>query len=251
MADKTDISVETKLRRLYALQEIDSQLDQIEILKGELPIEVGDLEDELVGLATRMDNLKGAIGEVESEISNHRANIAEAETLMTRYKQQLDVVKNNREYDALSKEIELQGLEIQLSEKKIRDAEVQIGGKKEILDEAVARYEAKEQDLTAKKQELEKIIEKTEKEEKKLKKTSDAARKEIEDRLLKAYDKVRGAYRNGLAVVPVERDACGGCYNQIPPQLQLEISQRRKVMVCEHCGRVLVDQEIAGVQQEA
>ncbi|MDX1476350.1 MAG: C4-type zinc ribbon domain-containing protein [Saprospiraceae bacterium] len=246
-----EVKVEDKLKRLYALQEVDTRIDEIQILKGELPIEVSDLEDELVGLETRMNKLKDAVKEVEDEISKHKANIKEAETLQKRYKKQLDDVKNNREYDALSKEIELQSLEIQLSEKKINDAQTIADARGETLKEAKSQYNAKKKDLEAKKVELEKIIEKTEKEERKYKRQSTMARKEVDDRLLAAYDKVRSAYRNGLAVVPVLRDACGGCFNKIPPQMQLEIQMRRKIIACEHCGRILVDPELAGITEDA
>ena len=251
MAEKKETTVENKLKQLYALQEIDSELDQIEVLKGELPIEVSDLEDEIVGLETRAKKLQGAIDEVDHEVAKHKANIEEAKTLEDRYKKQLDEVKNNREYDALSKEIERQGLEVQLSEKKIRDAQVKIDAKKETHDEVNGRIDEKKKDLEVKKVELEKIIADTEKQEKKLQKASKAAQKEIEPRLLKAYSKVRERYRNGLAVVTVERDSCSGCFNQIPPQMQLEIGMRRKVIVCEHCGRILVDPAIAGKEEAA
>ena len=249
MADKKQVSVENRLRQLHALQLIDSELDQIEILKGELPIEVSDLEDEVVGLETRLNKLKEAVDDIESEISKHKANIEEAQTLEGRYKKQLDEVKNNREYDALSKEIELQGLEVQLSEKKIRDAQAQIGVRQETVDELQGRIDEKNTELEAKKVELEKIIAKTEKEERKLQKKSDAARKEIEPRLVKSYNKVRERYRNGLAIATVERDSCGGCFNKIPPQMQLEIGMHRKVIVCEHCGRILIDPELAAEGQ--
>lgn len=251
MAEKIDLTVENKLRQLFALQEIDSELDQIGILKGELPIEVSDLEDEIAGLETRQNKLQDAVGEVEHEIAKHQANITEAQTLEERYKKQLDEVKNNREFDALSKEIELQGLEVQLSEKKIREAQAQISGKQEILQEVTDRINGRKNDLEIKKVELEKIIAKTERQERKLMKASKAAQKGIEERLIKAYTKIRERYRNGMAVVSVKRDSCGGCYNKIPPQMQLEIGMRRKVMVCEHCGRVLVDSEIAGLIEEA
>ncbi len=251
MAEKTDLTVENKLRQLFALQEIDSELDQIGVLKGELPIEVSDLEDEIAGLETRLEKLQGAVGEVEHEIARHQANITEAKTLEERYKKQLDEVKNNREFDALSKEIELQGLEVQLSEKKIREAQAQISGKQEVLQEVKDRIDGRKNDLENKKVELEKIIAKTERQERKLAKASKAAQKGIEERLIKAYTKIRERYRNGMAVVSVQRDSCGGCYNKIPPQMQLEIGMRRKVMVCEHCGRVLVDSEIAGLTEEA
>lgn len=251
MAEKTDLTIENKLRQLFALQEIDSELDQIGVLKGELPIEVSDLEDEIAGLETRLNKLQDAVGEVEHEIAKHKANITEAQTLEERYKKQLDEVKNNREFDALSKEIELQGLEIQLSEKKIREAQAQIGGKQEVLQEVKDRIDERKNDLETKKVELEKIIAKTERQERKLIKASKAAQKGVEERLIKAYSKIRERYRNGMAVVSVQRDSCGRCYNKIPPQMQLEIGMRRKVMVCEHCGRVLVDSEIAGLTEEA
>lgn len=248
-ATKTDaVSVEDKLRRLYAMQQVDSKLDEIEVLKGELPMEVNDLDDEIAGLETRTNNLKAAAKEIEVEIANYKGKIKEAESLQKKYKKQLDDVKNNREYDALTKEIELQGLEVQLCEKKIRDAQIRIDAKEETLKEAKARMSEKKKNLDAKKIELEKIIENTDKEEKKLKRSATAARKEIEERLLAAYEKIRKSYRNGLAVVPVDRDACGGCFNQIPPQVQLEISQRKKIIACEHCGRILVDNEIAGLE---
>lgn len=245
---KTDtLSVEDRLRKLFALQEIDSKLDEIEVLKGELPIEVNDLDDEIAGLETRVNNLKAAIKEVEAEVSGHKAKIKEAESLQKKYKKQLDDVKNNREFDALTKEIELQGLDIQLSEKKIREAQLRIDAREETLKEAKARMNEKKKNLEVKKVELEKIIENTDKEEKKLRRVASGARKDIEERILNAYDKIRTSYRNGLAVVPVDRDACGGCFNRIPPQVQLEISMRKKIIACEHCGRILVDNEIAGI----
>ena len=251
MADKTEISIENRLKQLVALQEIDSEMDQIEVLKGELPIEVSDLEDEIVGLETRLAKLQAGVDEVETEITRHKVNIEEAKTLESRYKKQLDEVKNNREYDALSKEIELQGLEVQLSEKKIRDAQAKIDAKQETLDEVKGRIDEKKNDLEVKKVELEKIIADTEKQEKKLQRASKAAQKGIEPRLIKAYQKIRERYRNGLAVSTVHRDSCSGCFNKIPPQMQLEISMRRKVIVCEHCGRILVDPEIAGINESA
>jgi predicted nucleic acid-binding Zn-ribbon protein len=247
-ATKTEsTSVEDRLRKLYALQEVDAKLDEIEILKGELPMEVNDLDDEIAGLETRTNNLKAAIKEVEDEVSHYKAKIKDAETLQKKYKKQLDDVKNNREFEALTKEIELQSLEVQLCEKRIREAQTRIDAKEETLKEAKAKMSEKKKNLEAKKVELEKIIENTEKEEKKLKRASTAARKDIEERLITSYEKIRSRYRNGLAVVPVDRGACGGCFNEIPPQIQLEISQRKKVVACEHCGRILVDNEIAGI----
>lgn len=248
-ASKTEATtIEDRLRKLFALQEIDSKLDEIEVLKGELPMEVNDLDDEIAGLETRTNNLKAAIKEVEAEITLQKSKIKEAEALQKKYKKQLDDVKNNREFDALTKEIELQGLEVQLCEKRIREAQVRIDAKEETLKEAKAKMSEKKKNLEAKKVELEKIIENTDKEEKKFKRLATGARKDIDERLLAAYEKIRKSYRNGMAVVPVDRDACGGCFNQIPPQVQLEISLRKKIIACEHCGRILVDNEIAGLE---
>lgn len=248
-------TVAEKLKNLYELQTIDSKIGEIEILKGELPIEVSDLEDELAGLETRINRLTGQIASFDEEISSHRANIKEAEALIERYNTQLDNVKNNREYDALMKELEMQNLEIQLSEKKIRGIDKDKERKAETLTATQERLDAKTNDLKTKKVELEEIIKKTEKEEQLLRKQADKARKKIEDRLLKAYDRTRSNYRNGLAVVTVERNACGGCFNMIPPQLQLEISMQKKIIACEHCSRILVDDaiaaEVTGEEQEA
>lgn len=250
MAKAKDLTVTEKLEQLFELQKIDSQLDQIQIMKGELPMEVRDLEDELAGLNTRIQKLAEGKADTEHEIARHRANIKESEMLIERYQQQLDVVKNNREYEALSKEIEMQKLEIQLSEKRIREANENLEAKDETLSAAQGRLDVKQKDLDNKKVELEKIIEKTEAEETKLQKAAEKQRKGIEERLLRSYDRIRSRYRNGLAVVTIERDACGGCYNKIPPQLQLEIRLRKNIAACEHCGRVIVDTEIAGVHEQ-
>lgn len=237
-----ELSVKEKLEGLYALQQIDSKLAEIEILKGELPIEVSDLEDEIIGLETRIAKLQESVGAIETEVNNHKANMAESESLIERYNSQLDNVKNNREYDALTKEIELQKLEIQLSDKKINDTK---GGKivkEEALAKAEERLDGKKKDLETKKVELEKIISKTEKEENKLKKASEKARKTIDERLLKSYTKISGSYRNGLGVVTVNRGSCGGCFNRIPPQQIIEIGVMKNIIACEHCGRVIVDE---------
>lgn len=238
-------SVEEKLRDLYNLQRIDSQIDEIEVLKGELPMEVSDLEDEMVGLQTRVSRLETQLQDLKQEVVRHLANIKEAEALIVRYEQQMDNVKNNREYDALTKEIELQRLEIQLSQKKMTQGNKDLLAKEETLVSARERMNSKASELEAKRVELQQIIEKTEKEETELRRQSDYARQFIEERLIKAYDKTRSSYRNGLAVVTVERNSCGGCFNMIPPQQQLEIAQRKKIIACEHCGRVLVDDMIA------
>jgi len=242
---KTAAGVSDKLRAIYQLQRIDSKIDEIQVLKGELPIEVSDLEDEIVGLQTRTTKLNDKISEIEAEISSHNANIKESNMLIERYEKQLDEVKNNREFEALTKEIEMQKLEIQLSEKKIKDAALAKETKDATLSEANERLKGKQDNLEEKKVELEKIIKKTESEEKKLHKKSTAARKDIDDRLLLSYDRTRSRYRNGLAVVTVKRDSCGGCFNRIPPQLQIEIGLYKNIMACEHCGRVLIDDVIA------
>lgn len=237
-----ELSVKEKLEGLYALQQIDSKLAEIEILKGELPIEVSDLEDEIIGLETRINKLKESIEAIDTEVNNHKANMAESESLIERYNSQLDNVKNNREYDALTKEIELQKLEIQLSEKKINDTKSGKIVKEDALEKAQERLEGKRKDLDTKKVELEKIISKTEKEEAKLKKASEKARKSIDERLLKSYTKISGSYRNGLGVVTVNRGSCGGCFNRIPPQQIIEIGVMKNIIACEHCGRVIVDE---------
>lgn len=249
MAKKTK-TVEEKLKDLFALQKVDSKIDEIKILKGALPIEVKDLEDEIHGLDTRLNRLTSNLDEVESNIGKHRENIKTSETLIERYNKQLDEVKNNREYEALTKEIELQNLEIQLSEKRIREATDEKASKQEGLTQTTERKEQKEKDLVQKKEELEKIIEKTEKEETTLKNKSEKARGKIDERLLKYYTNTRNAYRNGLAVVTYRRGSCGGCFNRIPPQLQIEIGNRKEMIMCEHCGRILVDHEIAGISPE-
>ncbi len=243
MATK-ELSIREKLENLYTLQVIDSKLSEIEVLKGELPMEVKDLEDEVVGLETRISNLESGLADIDMEVSNHHANIAEAEALIERYNSQLDNVKNNREYDALTKEIELQKLEIMLSNKKIKDTAGAKESKGEQLTTAKERKEKKVVDLEQKKEELAKIIVKTEKEEAKLMKKTVKARKSIEERLLNSYDKIRTTYRNGLAVVPVSRGSCGGCFNKIPPQQIIEIGAMKNVIACEHCGRVLVGGEL-------
>ncbi len=241
---KNDISVAEKLRRLYELQLIDSELAEIETLKGELPMEVADLEDEVAGLQTRLHKIDHSIDEVKAEVAKHNANIKDSDALIIKYQKQLDNVKNNREFEALTKELELQQLEIQLLEKKIRELNINIQGKQETQQSTSEKLTSKQSDLELKKNELAAIIAKTEKEEEKLKKKSDKASKVIEERLLKAYAKIKKAYHNHLAVVTVTRNACGGCFNKIPPQLQLEIALRKKIIACEHCGRILVDENI-------
>ena len=245
-----EATVEEKLKSLFHLQTVGSKLDKVEILKGELPIEVKDLEDDIVGLETRIERLKGNVDDINTEVSRHNNNIKESEMLIERYEKQLDNVKNNREYDALSKEIELQKLEIQLSQKKISETGNQLDIKQSALQASENKYESRVKDLDAKKVELDKILTKTEKEEAKLLREAKKVEKNIEPRLLKAYHRIRTAYRNGLAVVSVERGACGGCFNRVPPQTVIEISSRKTIVACEHCSRVLVDDIIAGKVEE-
>lgn len=247
---QTEKPIVEKLRDLYNLQLIDSEISKIEILKGELPMEVSDLEDDIQGMETRIGRLEAQVKDLQNEIGHHEANIKEAGMLIERYEQQMDNVKNNREYEALMKETEMQRLEIQLSEKKARIARGDLEAKEQVLAGTLERHAIKKAELTTKQEELKGIITKTEKEEKKLRKSSDSARKKIEPRLIKAYDRVKDNYRNGLGVVTIERNSCGGCFNAVPPQQQLEVSQRKKIIACEHCGRILVDENIL-VEEEA
>jgi uncharacterized protein len=244
MATVKEQSIADKLKNLLALQLIDSKLGEISILKGELPMEVSDLEDEIIGLKTKATKLDNVVDEIEHEIVQHNANIKESEALIAKYEKQLDNVKNNREFDALTKELELQKLEIQLSQKKIREASMSKDIKKENVAVVYAKLEQRSKDVENKKVELAKIIEKTEKEETKLLKESEKARKDIDERLLASYDRIRKTYRNGLAVVSIARGSCGGCFNRIPPQMIIEIGVMKKLIACEHCGRVLLDEMI-------
>lgn len=247
MATTKEQTVEEKLIDLYKLQTIDCKIDDIGILKGALPMEVGDLEDEIAGLEKRIAKSEEAVEELEKEVARHNGNIKDSEALNVKYETQLEKVKNNREFDALTKEIELQKLEILLSQKKIKATSVQLDTKVETVNASKETLDGKNADLEAKKVELEKIITKTEKEEAKLIRESDRVKKKIEERLLKSYNKIRNRYKNGIAVAVVEREACGGCFNRIPPQVQIEIGNSRKIIACEHCGRVLVGAELVGV----
>lgn len=245
-----ELTVEEKLKQLYELQRLDSQIDEIQILKGELPAEVQDLEDELTGLETRLSRLQAEMKETQSDISRFQGNIKEAEATILRYQTQMDNVKNNREYEALTKELELQKLEIELNEKKVRQMRGDVEKREDALKATEERIQRKRKELETKRAELQQIIEKTEAEEQELRRRSTEARNKIEERLLRAYDKIRSSYRNGLAVVTVERNSCGGCFNKIPPQLQLEISVSKNIVACEHCGRILVDDAVLGIERE-
>jgi predicted nucleic acid-binding Zn-ribbon protein len=245
MASAKDFSVGEKLVNLYRLQCVDSSIDQIEILRGELPMEVKDLEDEVQGLVNRQTRIEEEINGITEFIEDKKAAIKESEALLVKYEQQSENVKNNREFEAINKEIEMQGLEIKLAEKHIRDANEELAEKIKVLDSAKKTIATKDGVLTHKKGELEKIIADTEIEEKELRVKSDAARSHIDERLLYSYDRIRNSYRNGLAVVTVERDACGGCFNSIPPQRQSEIRLHKKIIACENCGRILVEDVLA------
>lgn len=239
-----EISVEDRLRALYSLQLVDSEIDKIKTLRGELPLEVQDLEDEIAGLETRLSNFKEEVVNLEKAVSKKNVEITEAESLIKKYEEQQKNVRNNREFDSLSKEIEYQRLEIELFNKKIKEFLVQIDEKKVVIAESEATLADRKSDLENKKSELDEIISDTQKEEEGLYKKSEKIESVIEERLLTAYKRIRTNARNGLAVVPVKRDACGGCFNQIPPQRQLDIKSRKKIIVCEYCGRILVDDEI-------
>lgn len=249
-----ELTVEEKLQNLYELQRIDTEIDKIKTLRGELPLEVQDLEDEIAGLETRIENLKAELSELDKATSTRKIDIKKAEESIKKYSEQLDNVRNNREYDALSKEIEFQKLEIELQEKRIREAQKAKAEKEVLMDESKKRYEDKVSDLEAKKGELNDIVDETHKDEETLKTKSEELAATIDERLLSAYRRIRSNARNGLAVVTVDRDACGGCFNKIPPQRQLDIRSRKKIIVCEYCGRILIDKYICdydGTQQKA
>jgi len=239
-----EATVEQKLKALYNLQRIDSKVDDIRRMRGELPMEVKDLEDEIAGLETRIRKYEDEQNEFEDGIAQRRAFIKEATSLKTKYEQQINNVKNSREYDALSKEIELQGLETQIADKKIKELMVLIDAKKAEIALVRETLEGRMKDLNAKKAELATIVAETEREERQLNEKSVEAEVTIDQRLLAAYKRIRSNTRNGLGVVPITRDSCGGCFNKIPPQRQLDIRQRKKVIVCEYCGRILVDAEL-------
>lgn len=247
---EAEISVEERLRALYSLQLVDSEIDKIRTLRGELPLEVQDLEDEIAGLETRLGNLREEVANLEKSVVKKNSEISEAEALIKKYEEQQKNVRNNREFDSLSKEIEYQNLEIELFNKKIKEFNGQADEKRALISESATTLEDRKSDLDNKKKELDEIISDTQKEEEGLYKKSEKIQSLIEERLLTAYKRIRSNARNGLAVVPVQRDACGGCFNQIPPQRQLDIKSRKKIIVCEYCGRILVDDEIINETKE-
>lgn len=243
-AEEQEITVERKLIELYTLQQIDSKIDKIRIIRGELPLEVQDLEDEIAGMETRIAKFNEELEKFAKDIVDYKNKIKEATALIKKYEEQQNNVRNNREYESLTKEIEYQSLDIQLCEKRINDCTKKSEMLKITLNETNARLEERKGDLELKKNELSSIVEETEKEEEELMARSKDSEQLIEERLLTAYKRIRKNARNGLAVVKIERDACGGCYNKIPPQHQLDIRMHKKIIVCEYCGRILIDQDI-------
>ncbi len=248
--DPTDLSVEEKLKTLFQLQTALSAIDEKKALRGELPLEVEDLEAEIEGLNTRIERIQSEIGDFDRAISQKRGEIIEAQASVERYKQQLNDVRNNREYDTLSKEIEFQSLEIELCNKKINDAQKRIAEKNEELEQNNTVLTEKQGDLEIKKNELDEIMDETRAEEDKLREKAHDLEAKIEPRLLTSFKRIRKNARNGLGIVYVQRDACGGCFNKIPPQRQLDIKMHKKIIVCEYCGRILIDPELAGIKTE-
>ncbi|HEC43483.1 MAG TPA: hypothetical protein ENI20_11700 [Bacteroides sp.] len=247
MATKTkkgepaEMSVAEKLSALYQLQQVDSDIDKIKILRGELPLEVQDLEDDIAGLETRIGNIEAEVSTLQESISKKNNEIVNSQGLIKKYEEQQNNVRNNREFESISKEMEFQTLEIELAEKRKKEFSEIVSGKDGLINESKAVLEERQGDLTSKNGELNEIIEDTKKEEEVLNKKRTQIHNIIEPRLFTAYEKIRNNANNGLAVVTVERDACGGCFNKIPPQRQLDIASRKKVIVCEYCGRILVD----------
>lgn len=238
-------TVAQKLEAIYNLQQIDSRLDSIFKVRGALPEEVQDLEDEIVGYQTRLSKFNGDIEILEDEIKKYKDSIKESEKLIKKYQDQQMNVRNNREYDAITKELELQDLEIQVSKKKISEAQVRIEEKGKDISEVNEVLKDRQKDLDQKKDELDVLVAESETDETKLKNEREKSAKKVDDRLLKSYEKIRKNAKNGLAVVLVKRGACGGCFNVVPPQRQAEIREKKKLIVCEHCGRIF-----AGVEDE-
>ena len=249
--DPTDLTVEEKLKALYQLQTTLSAIDEKRALRGELPLEVQDLEDDIAGLTTRIEKIQTDIEQFDHAIDQKQHEIEDAQASVERYKKQLEMVSNNREYDTLSKEIEFQELEIELCSKKIREAQQMINERLYDLHKAEDQKADREKGLVMKRSELESIMAETREEEENLKEKAFELEKKIEPRLLQSFKRIRNGARNGLGIVYVQRDACGGCFNKIPPQRQLDIKMHKKIIPCEYCGRILIDPELAGVKIEA
>ena len=248
--DPQELTVEQKLKALFQLQTMLSKIDEIKTLRGELPLEVQDLEDEIAGLSTRIDRIKAEVAELKSSIAGKKVEIETAKASVAKYKDQQDNVRNNREYDFLSKEIEFQTLEIELCEKRIKEFAAQEEEKSQEVAESTAALEERQKDLDVKKSELDEIISETKQEEEKLRDKAKELETKIEPRLLQSFKRIRKNSRNGLGIVYVQRDACGGCFNKIPHQRQLDIRSRKKIIVCEYCGRIMIDPELAGITPE-
>ena len=256
---KKDVSISDKLDSLFNLQKIDSEIDRIRIIRGELPLEVEDLENEIIGLETRTGKIQSEIDELQLDITNRKNSSKEADAAILKYKERQNNVRNNREYESLSKEIEFQELEIKLNEKRTKEGLIKIESKNEVLTEATERFDMKKAELETKKSELDNIISSTQKDENKLIKASNEAKKSIEERLVVAYQRLRGNSKNGLSVVELvygekskagHQDAsCGGCFNKIPPQRELDIVTKKKIIICEHCGRILIPTETEEVEE--
>ena len=247
---KKEVTVEEKLRALYDLQLIDSRIDEIRNVRGELPLEVEDLEDEVAGLNTRLAKLKEEATSLDTDVSNKKLAITESKALIAKYEEQQKNVRNNREFESLTKEVEFQELEMQLSEKRIKEYKVKIAQKNEVIEATKEKLKQQESHLSHKKNELDAILKETEKEEQLLKEKSEEYAKSIDDHLLTAYNRIRTKVRNGLAVVAIERGAAGGSFFTIPPQVQLEIANRKKITIDEHSGRILVDAALAQEEKE-
>jgi len=243
-----DLSVEQKLAALYKLQSISSEIDKIKTLRGELPLEVQDLEDEITGLQTRIQNFQLDGKDIDTSIGQQRIKIADSTALIEKYKEQLDNVRNNREFDNLSKEIEYQGLEVELAEKRIKEFSLEAKTVTEDIEKSRTLLAERQIDLKSKKDELDEIISETKIQEEQLREKAKQIEATIESRLLAAFKRIRKSARNGLSIVYIQRDACGGCFNKIPPQRQLDIKLRKKIIVCEHCGRIMIDPQLAGME---
>ncbi|MDR1344317.1 MAG: C4-type zinc ribbon domain-containing protein [Tannerellaceae bacterium] len=243
-----EYTVEERLSTLYQLQTMLTEIDKIKTLRGELPLEVQDLEDEIVGLETRLKNYQADVKEYDASMATQRNKIQDSTSLIERYKSQLENVRNNREFDNLSKEVEFQGLEIEFCEKKMRELAETISGKKTEIEHLSETLGGRKADLSQKGGELEEIISETKQEEEKLREKAKKLESTIEPRLLTAFKRIRKGARNGLAIVYIQRDACGGCFNKIPPQKQMDIKLRKKIIVCEYCGRIMIDPELAGIE---
>lgn len=244
-----EVSVEDKLKSLFKLQSYLSEIDRIKTLRGELPLEVADLDDEIAGLGTRINNFQLELKQLDENIKAQKGKIETSKTKIEKYNKQLDNVRNSKEYDHLSKEIEFETLEIALSEKHIREFEEDIVAIKEQINDANEQLKDKTADIDHKKKELDDIVSETKAKEEKIREKAKKTETTIEPRLLTAFKRIRKNARNGLGVVPIQRGACGGCFNKIPPQKQMDIKLRKKVIVCEYCGRIMIDPEIAGVTE--